>query len=35
MTIRDLIKYRMRHERLVRRGAETVLPTAVAGEFRF
>ena len=34
-TIRDLIKYRMRHERLVRRGAETVLPTAVAGEFRF
>jgi 3,4-dihydroxy 2-butanone 4-phosphate synthase/GTP cyclohydrolase II len=34
-TIRDLIKYRMRHERLVRRGAETVLPTAVGGEFRF
>ncbi len=33
-TIRDLIKYRMRHERLVRRGAETVLPTEVAGEFR-
>ncbi|HTY26455.1 MAG TPA: bifunctional 3,4-dihydroxy-2-butanone-4-phosphate synthase/GTP cyclohydrolase II [Desulfomonilaceae bacterium] len=33
-TIRDLIKYRMRHERLVRRGAETYLPTAAAGEFR-
>jgi 3,4-dihydroxy 2-butanone 4-phosphate synthase / GTP cyclohydrolase II len=33
-TIRDLIKYRMRHERLVRRGAETVLPTEVAGDFR-
>ena len=33
-TIRDLIKYRMRHERLVRRGAETVLPTEIAGEFR-
>jgi 3,4-dihydroxy 2-butanone 4-phosphate synthase / GTP cyclohydrolase II len=33
-TIRDLIKYRMRHERLVQRGAETVLPTETAGEFR-
>ncbi len=33
-TIRDLIRYRMRHERLVRRGAETILPTEIAGEFR-
>ena len=33
-TIRDLIKYRMRHERLVRRGAETILPTEIAGEFK-
>jgi 3,4-dihydroxy 2-butanone 4-phosphate synthase/GTP cyclohydrolase II len=32
-TIRDLIKYRMRTERLVRRGAETVLPTE-HGEFK-
>ena len=28
-TIRDMIKYRMRTERLVRRGAETVLPTEI------
>jgi 3,4-dihydroxy 2-butanone 4-phosphate synthase/GTP cyclohydrolase II len=34
VTIADLIQYRMRHERLVRRAAETVLPTAVAGEFK-
>jgi len=33
-TIRDLIKYRMRTERLVRRGAETVLPTECGGDFR-
>jgi 3,4-dihydroxy 2-butanone 4-phosphate synthase/GTP cyclohydrolase II len=32
-TIRDLIKYRMRTERLVRRGAETVLPTEF-GDFK-
>jgi 3,4-dihydroxy 2-butanone 4-phosphate synthase/GTP cyclohydrolase II len=34
VTIADLIKYRMQHESLVRRAAETVLPTAIAGEFR-
>ena len=33
-TIRDLIHYRMRTERLVRRGAETLLPTSIAGEFK-
>ncbi|MBI4962179.1 MAG: bifunctional 3,4-dihydroxy-2-butanone-4-phosphate synthase/GTP cyclohydrolase II [Desulfomonile tiedjei] len=33
-TIRDLIKYRMRNERLVRRGAETILPTEFGGDFR-
>jgi 3,4-dihydroxy 2-butanone 4-phosphate synthase / GTP cyclohydrolase II len=33
-TIRDIIRYRMSHERLVRRGAETLLPTDVGGEFR-
>jgi len=33
-TIRDLIKYRMRTERLVRRGAETTLPTEFGGDFR-
>jgi 3,4-dihydroxy 2-butanone 4-phosphate synthase/GTP cyclohydrolase II len=33
-TIKDLIRYRMRNERLVRRGAETVLPTELSGEFR-
>jgi 3,4-dihydroxy 2-butanone 4-phosphate synthase / GTP cyclohydrolase II len=32
-TIRDIIQYRMRHERLVRRSAETKLPTEF-GEFR-
>lgn len=32
-TIKDLIRYRMRTERLVRRGAETVLPTDY-GDFR-
>jgi 3,4-dihydroxy 2-butanone 4-phosphate synthase/GTP cyclohydrolase II len=34
ITIEDLIRYRMRHERLVKRVAETVIPTAVAGEFK-
>lgn len=33
-TIKDLIEYRMRNERLVRRGAETTLPTDHGGEFR-
>jgi len=33
-TIRDLIQYRTRTERLVRRGAETKLPTAYGGDFR-
>ncbi|MFH0825934.1 MAG: bifunctional 3,4-dihydroxy-2-butanone-4-phosphate synthase/GTP cyclohydrolase II, partial [Pseudomonadota bacterium] len=33
-TIKDLIKYRMRTEGLVRRGAQTVLPTACGGEFK-
>ena len=34
VAISDLIQYRMRHERLVTRAAETVLPTAIAGEFK-
>lgn len=33
-TIKDLIHYRLKHERLVRRGAETILPTAAGGEFK-
>ncbi len=33
-TIKDLIQYRMRNERLVRRGAETILPTDAGGDFR-
>jgi 3,4-dihydroxy 2-butanone 4-phosphate synthase/GTP cyclohydrolase II len=33
-TIKDLIQYRMRNERLVRRGAETTLPTDFGGDFR-
>jgi len=33
-TIKDLIQYRTRNERLVRRGAETVLPTDFGGDFR-
>lgn len=33
-TIKDLIQYRMKTERLVRRGAETVLPTEYGGDFR-
>lgn len=32
-TIKDIIQYRMRHERLVRRGAETTLPTEY-GDFK-
>ncbi len=34
VTIADLVKYRLQHERLVHRVAETVLPTSVAGEFK-
>ncbi len=33
-TIADLIEYRMRTESFVKRAAETVIPTAYAGEFR-
>ncbi len=33
-TIRDLIKYRMRTERLVRRTAQTMLPTEFGAEFK-
>ncbi len=33
-TIADLIEYRMRKESFVRKAAETVIPTAHAGEFR-
>ena len=33
-TIEDLIEYRMRTESFVRRTAETVIPTAYAGEFK-
>ncbi len=34
VTIADMITYRLRHEKLVRRVADATLPTAVAGEFR-
>ena len=34
VTIADIIAYRLRKERLVRRAAETRLPTAYGGEFR-
>jgi len=34
VTIADLIRYRLQHERLVRRVAETTLPTHIAGEFK-
>jgi len=34
LTIADLIRYRLHHETLVRRGGEAVVPTAVGGEFR-
>ena len=33
-TIEDLIEYRMRTESFVRRSAETMIPTSVAGEFK-
>lgn len=33
-TIADLIEYRMRTESFVRRAAETVIPTIIAGEFK-
>jgi 3,4-dihydroxy 2-butanone 4-phosphate synthase/GTP cyclohydrolase II len=33
-TIADLIEYRMRNESFVRRSAETIIPTAFAGEFK-
>jgi len=33
-TIADLIEYRMRTESFVRRTAETVIPTSIAGEFK-
>jgi 3,4-dihydroxy 2-butanone 4-phosphate synthase / GTP cyclohydrolase II len=33
-TIKDLIGYRMHNERLVSRGAETILPTEYGGDFR-
>ena len=33
-TIADLISYRLKHDSLVRRVAETILPTAIAGEFK-
>jgi 3,4-dihydroxy 2-butanone 4-phosphate synthase/GTP cyclohydrolase II len=33
-TIADLIEYRMRTESFVRRAAETVVPTSIAGEFK-
>ena len=35
VTIADLVEYRMRKESFVRRAAETNIPTAVAGDFRF
>jgi 3,4-dihydroxy 2-butanone 4-phosphate synthase/GTP cyclohydrolase II len=34
VTIADLIEYRLRNEKLVRRVAEAELPTAIAGEWR-
>jgi len=33
-TIADLIEYRMRTESFVRRSAETIVPTSIAGEFK-
>jgi 3,4-dihydroxy 2-butanone 4-phosphate synthase/GTP cyclohydrolase II len=33
-TIKDLIEYRMRTESFVHRSAETVIPTAIGGEFK-
>jgi 3,4-dihydroxy 2-butanone 4-phosphate synthase/GTP cyclohydrolase II len=34
VTIADLIEYRLRHEKLVRRAGEALLPTKEGGEFR-
>jgi 3,4-dihydroxy 2-butanone 4-phosphate synthase/GTP cyclohydrolase II len=34
VTIKDLIRYRLRNERLVRPAAEAVMPTAIGGDFR-
>jgi len=34
VTIAALIEHRLRHEKLVRRGAEAVVPTAYGGDFR-
>jgi 3,4-dihydroxy 2-butanone 4-phosphate synthase/GTP cyclohydrolase II len=34
VTIADLIEYRLRHEKLVRRAGEAVLPTREGGDFR-
>jgi 3,4-dihydroxy 2-butanone 4-phosphate synthase/GTP cyclohydrolase II len=34
VTIADLIQYRLRNEKLVRRAAEATMPTSYAGEFR-
>jgi len=34
VTIADLIEYRLRHEKLVRRAGEALLPTREGGEFR-
>lgn len=33
-TVADLVKYRLKTERFVKRAAETVIPTSVGGEFR-
>jgi len=33
VTIRDMISYRLRHEKLVRRAAEARMPTAAGGDF--
>ncbi len=33
-TIADLIEYRMRTESFVRRSAETIIPTSIAGDFK-
>jgi 3,4-dihydroxy 2-butanone 4-phosphate synthase/GTP cyclohydrolase II len=34
VTVADLIEYRLRHEKLVRRAGEAILPTKEGGEFR-
>ena len=34
VTIADLVQYRLRKEKLVRRSAEAIMPTRAAGEFR-